>query len=366
MYLVKGQLYNSQDSSKIAVDLNVSTAGIVSFSNPRLPSFNISDVTISPRVGNTVRYLDLPNGFQFESDDNNTIDAISEKFNPSRLHQIIHKLEAAKEFVVVSVFVLFVVGWLFVEYGIPKIAREVAMALPEETSTYLGQGIMETLDEEWFKPSELDEQEQAIIQEKFRQMSDMLGYTNTELLFRSSYIGANAFALPNGQIIMTDELVELAENKDEIYSVLLHEIGHVHHRHTLRKLIEGFSMTFLVMAVSGDVSAGSTMIASAPFFIIQATYSQDMELEADDYSLQHMSANDIEPEAFASILTKLQLSHTTTYRNCMLEGDPTSNRIQECLAKASEIEDLSDQDSFGYLSSHPSTEERLSKFKNER
>ena len=136
-------------------------------------------------------------------------------------------------------------------------------------------------------------------------------------MFRQSSIGANALALPDGTIILTDELYVLAESNDEIHAVLLHEIGHIHHRHSLRKLIEAFSMSFLVMTVTGDVSAGSSVIASAPAFIIQASYSQHMELEADDFSLAFMQANGIAPENFAKILTKLEISHTYAYQKCL-------------------------------------------------
>ena len=49
-----------------------------------------------------------------------------------------------------------------------------------------------------------------------------------QLEFRhGGYIDANAFALPSGIIVMTDELVELAKSDDELISVLAHEIGHV-------------------------------------------------------------------------------------------------------------------------------------------
>ncbi len=55
--------------------------------------------------------------------------------------------------------------------------------------------------------------------------------------FRASpIIGANAFALPGGIVIVTDQLMQLAEHDDEILAVLAHEIGHVKHRHVLRGL----------------------------------------------------------------------------------------------------------------------------------
>ncbi len=52
-------------------------------------------------------------------------------------------------------------------------------------------------------------------------------------------VGANAFALPSGIVVMTDELVELAKTDDELVAVLAHEIGHVRGRHALRQTAAG-------------------------------------------------------------------------------------------------------------------------------
>ncbi len=359
---IHGLLFNPQDTVSLEVEMIISSTGFISFTNSRLPQFSIFEATISPRVGNTSRYIDLPQGYQFETVDNDSVDKIAETFKPSRLNRLIHRLEAAKEFVAVLVVMLIGIGWLMVEYGIPKIADEVAMMLPTETSDYIGQEIVESLDEYWFKPTHLDEETQRKVRDEFKTMATNVGHPEVELLFRQSNIGANALALPDGKIILADELYVLAESSDEVNAVLLHEIGHIHHRHSLRKLIEAFSMSFLVMTVTGDVSAGSSVIASAPAFIIQASYSQHMELEADDYSLAYMQANDIDPESFAKILTKLEISHTHTYQNCLKEQQENQNRIQNCLSNITANEPKREQ-GFGYLSSHPATEERLKKFR---
>jgi|GEM_PF-1479320 len=38
---------------------------------------------------------------------------------------------------------------------------------------------------------------------------------------------ANAFALPSGDILVTDRLMEMAGKPEELDAILLHEIGHV-------------------------------------------------------------------------------------------------------------------------------------------
>ena len=54
------------------------------------------------------------------------------------------------------------------------------------------------------------------------------------LLFRDGgKFGANAFALPSGKIIVTDQLASLL-NDEQIVGVLAHELGHVVYRHGMR------------------------------------------------------------------------------------------------------------------------------------
>ena len=59
-------------------------------------------------------------------------------------------------------------------------------------------------------------------------------------------IGANAFALPSGIIVVTDELVALSEDDDELAAVIAHELGHVHHRHIMRTVIQNSAAALLV------------------------------------------------------------------------------------------------------------------------
>jgi Zn-dependent protease with chaperone function len=74
------------------------------------------------------------------------------------------------------------------------------------------------MDQSWLKPSKLPAERQAQLRERFdalaRQLEPRLqrysGYApRLSLSFRSG-LGANAFALPGGTIVMTDGLVEAA------------------------------------------------------------------------------------------------------------------------------------------------------------
>ncbi|WP_199775490.1 M48 family metalloprotease [Microbulbifer pacificus] len=82
-------------------------------------------------------------------------------------------------------------------------------------------------------------------------------------------MGTNAFALSGGTIILIDELIARAEHENEILAVFGHELGHVHHQHTLRHIIEGSAITFMkqywVLVGALALDACQNMEAVAPW-----------------------------------------------------------------------------------------------------
>jgi Zn-dependent protease with chaperone function len=68
-------------------------------------------------------------------------------------------------------------------------------------------------------------------------------------------IGPNAFALPDGSLVLTDELVELAANDEAVLGVLGHEIAHVEGEHTLRQLYRAAGVAGFIMLIGGDIGS---------------------------------------------------------------------------------------------------------------
>jgi Zn-dependent protease with chaperone function len=117
--------------------------------------------------------------------------------------------------------------------------------------------------------------------------------------------GPNAFALPSGDVIVTDELVELAEDDDELVAVLAHELGHVVHRHGLRHALQNSTLALLLLTLSADGTAISSLAVGLPTLLVEARYSRDFEREADRYALSYLSAQGIDPAHFARMLSRI-------------------------------------------------------------
>jgi Zn-dependent protease with chaperone function len=123
------------------------------------------------------------------------------------------------------------------------------------------------------------------------------------LVFRKSKIGPNAFALPGGTIVMTDELVKLVDGDEQVLAaVLAHELGHVQHRDGMRMLVQVGVLGSVSSALLGDFSS---VLAAAPALLGQARYSREAEHQADVYSVQVLKAAHIAPSVMVTLFDKL-------------------------------------------------------------
>jgi Zn-dependent protease with chaperone function len=295
-------------------------------------SHALATVQIAPRLGNTVCALALPDGGKCETHDNDAVDTLRVRAGHGRRGTWVHALESRWRTALAATLVLAVGIAAGLKWGVPLAAKQIAHALPAALAYDLGRGTLVVLDKTLFEPSELPEPRRAELTRAFREMAKQYPDLPLRLTFREG-AGANAFALPGGTVVVTDDLVKLADADAQILSVLAHEIGHVHHRHSLRMALESSSVAAVVAAYFGDTTQITTLSAALPAVYAQAHYSREHETEADTFALAYLQRAQIAPHHFSDILRKLQQSH----------GGEREDPLQ-------------------YLASHPPTSERVRRF----
>lgn len=113
----------------------------------------------------------------------------------------------------------------------------------------------------------------------------------------------NAFALPGGQIFITDGLLSRFDSEDQLAGVLGHEIGHVVHRHSAEQLAKARLSQGLAGAAviaAGDLSAGQ--LAQVVSQLMNMRYGREDELESDTYGVQLLHAAGYPPEAMLEVM----------------------------------------------------------------
>ncbi len=150
----------------------------------------------------------------------------------------------------------------------------------------------------------------------------------------------NAFALPGGYLGVHLGLIAIVSSRDELASVLGHELSHVTQRHISRSMSkQGQQAPWLLgamilgaLAASKSVDAGSALIVGgqAAAAQTQLNFSRDMEREADRIGFGVMTEAGFEAQGFVSMFDKLQQASR-----------------------------LNDNGAYPYLRSHPLTTERI-------
>jgi predicted Zn-dependent protease len=150
----------------------------------------------------------------------------------------------------------------------------------------------------------------------------------------------NAFALPGGYLGLHLGLVGVVTSRDELASVLAHELSHVTQRHISRLVTQQSKQTPLLLgamilgalAASKNPGATQALVVGGQALAMQnqLNFSRDMEREADRIGYGLMAPAGFAPQGFVSMFDKLQ----------------QANR-------------LNDNGSWPYLRSHPLTSERM-------
>jgi Zn-dependent protease with chaperone function len=113
----------------------------------------------------------------------------------------------------------------------------------------------------------------------------------------------NAFTLPDNQILITDQLIAMADQPDEIAGVLAHEIGHVELNHVMSNVVRHIGAGVFFDVVFGGSGIGQA-VAIASVNLSGLSFSRDDEAAADRRGIDYLEAAGIDPGGMARLFDR--------------------------------------------------------------
>jgi beta-barrel assembly-enhancing protease len=146
----------------------------------------------------------------------------------------------------------------------------------------------------------------------------------------------NAFALPGGQVFITQALFDRLRTEAQLAGVLGHEVGHVVNRHAAQQMAHEQFYQSIVIATG--VGAGDNRAAALAQYVTQIRslkYSREDELQADQWGMKLMSQIGYDPREMLKVMEILKSLGSSGSEMLSTHPLPESRieRIQEYLAK---------------------------------
>ncbi|MBI3713265.1 MAG: M48 family metallopeptidase [Burkholderiales bacterium] len=339
--------FDGKQGQALAVTVHLEADGI-RLEAENQDSTSLTFKTVQLRIGELFQrapmFVYMNDGSHCEVQDAETKNALQQHLNyqPS----VVERWQSHWWLALLAVFILLAALYGAYVKGAPFLAEKMVPLIPDKADVMLGNLAMDALDQTYFKPSRLID----VLSDEVQSVLSRVSPEHPRLPFKlhmrhSKTIGANAFALPSGDVVVTDDMYVLMLNPDRqldehgkklLAAVLAHEIAHVELRHTMRNLAETSLMTVVVNSLIGDFS---TVLTTASGTVLNAKYSREKEAEADRYAIALLKEKGVSPIYFALALERLQRSHGV-------------KKTDEDVGWFSEA-------TLDYLSSHPNIQERI-------
>lgn len=225
---------------------------------------------------------------------------LEEKISQPKFKKYYQRAETSGPLVIVGIFIavlaLLAAGYF---YGLPFIAEKSVALVPESFDDRLGASVYES----YVSNSDID----SVATKELKTFASAIRFDSPRPLnftvVKSDEV--NAFALPDGNIIVYSGILEKIKSENELAALLSHEASHVINRHSMKLMCRNLSSYLFVSALIGDASAFMAVIAENANMLTDLSYSRGFEQEADLNGLQILRRNNLNEQGMLDLLHHL-------------------------------------------------------------
>lgn len=309
---VHGTAFDGVSSQRFEAELeSIGDACVLTLAD-RCFRYARNDVRASRRVGRLGWLFELPDGKRFESAEDFS-DAAASTIVAGASGRGIQALESNWRWALIGTATLATLLLLTYFVFLPGLARVLAPVVPTNVLTIVSAQTAKVIDQGYLVgESKLKVAQSLRVSTALEQLKSAVPQLAFDLRVRQGgALGANALSLPDGTIYLTDEAVQVLENHNELYAVLLHEAGHIEQRHAVQGIVTGAGLSLMLFTLFGGVD-----LTALPLIMLSTTYSHENEFAADKFAAKILLQDGLKPELLADALSRLDgsaaKSKTTT------------------------------------------------------
>lgn len=205
-------------------------------------------------------------------------------------------------------------------YVLPPIAERSAAYIPDRFDQEIGNIFMDT----FLSDNDIDTLKTSYLE----QFAAELNLNQTKKL-RFSVVKSkqiNAFALPNGQIVVFTGILDHMRSADELVALLGHEASHINQRHTTKMLCRNLAGYLGVSLLLSDVNGIMSVLADNAQQLHSLSFSRKFEQEADEQGLKIVMENQINPKGMMELFERLETENKISIPKIMSTHPLTKER----------------------------------------
>jgi predicted Zn-dependent protease len=221
--------------------------------------------------------------------------------------------------IALSLFGLIVLAYFYI---LPPIAEKVASLLPESVDDKIA---------EMFMLAFLNENE--IDSTKTRYLTQFASEVNLKnkkqlrfIVIKSTEV--NAFALPDGQIVVFSGILNNMNSAEELVALLAHEASHINQRHSIKMLCKNLAGYVAVSLLFSDVNGVVAVLADNAQQLHSLSYSRVFEQEADELGLKILIENKLNPNGMVELFEQLEKESEIAIPKMMSSHPLTKDRME--------------------------------------
>lgn len=207
-------------------------------------------------------------------------------------------------------------------YAIPWVAEKSVVLIPEDYDDKLGSNFFQ---ENMFFSS-VDSVKTAALNAFAKELKLKNSKPIKFTVVNSDIV--NAFALPDGNIVVYQGILDEMKSYEELVALIGHEVSHVNNRHSMKAICRSLSGYLFISAILGDANGIMATIGDNVNSLQSLSFSREFEHQADLDGFEILVSNGVNPQGMSDLFQRLQQDNTISMPEFLSSHPLTQERIK--------------------------------------